>query len=459
MAARASSIGPTAEVARTIALLNGSPDRPVAFDGARAIPVHEFLSHVHGVAERLPAVSHVLNLCEGRYRFLVTWCAALVRGVPTLLPPSRAPAVILEMLERFPDAIAIGDEGCSDGIRLERLPPRYHSLPEPLPAAAGGVPQLAADLLAAIGFTSGSSGAPEPQLKRWDHFCLSTAHNARTIAAHLDQPGPAHLLATVPAQHMYGMETSVLLPLLGGAAIHSARPFFPADIAAALGELPAPRVLVTTPVHLRALVESRLPLPPLAVILCATAPLGQALARAAEAATGARLLEFFGSTETCVIGYRRSALDDAWTLHPSVCIDTRSDGALVSADWLVQPVLLQDLIETLPCGRFRLAGRASDHLEIAGKRASLGELTRRLLEIDGVQDAVVFQPDAAGPVQRVAALVVAPELAEAQLLAALRESIDPAFLPRPLRIVPRLPRNDTGKLPRQALLDALREIN
>jgi acyl-coenzyme A synthetase/AMP-(fatty) acid ligase len=440
-------------------MLCGSTDRILAFDGNRPISAGEFLAHVHGVAALLPPASHLLNLCEGRYRFLVTWCAALLRGMPTLLPPSRAPAVILEMLERFPEAIAVGDQGCSDGIRLERLPPRYRSLPEPLPAGAGGLPALPAELLAAIGFTSGSSGPPKPQTKRWGDFCLSNAHNARVIAAHLGATGPANLLATVPAQHMYGMETSVLLPLLGGAAIHTARPFFPADIAAALSELPAPRVLVTTPVHLRALVESGLPLPPLAVILCATAPLTQGLARAAEAATGAHLLEFFGSTETCVIGHRRSAREEAWTLHPSVSIESRPEGALVSAEWLPQPVLLLDLIENLPGGRFQLAGRASDHLEIAGKRASLGDLTRRLLALDGVQDAVIFQPDGDGPVQRVAALVVAPGRTEAQLLAALRESIDPVFLPRPLRSVPRLPRNDTGKLPRQALLDALRETH
>jgi len=33
----------------------------------------------------------------------------------------------------------------------------------------------------------------------------------------------------------------------------------------------------------------------------------------------------------------------------------------------------------------------------------------------------------------------------------LRQRIDPVFLPRPLLIVERLPRNATGKLPQQAL--------
>jgi acyl-coenzyme A synthetase/AMP-(fatty) acid ligase len=58
-------------------------------------------------------------------------------------------------------------------------------------------------------------------------------------------------------------------------------------------------------------------------------------------------------------------------------------------------------------------------------------------------------------VRRIAALAVAPGLDEASILQALRGQCDPVFLPRRLRCVERLPRNDTGKLPRQALLDLL----
>jgi acyl-coenzyme A synthetase/AMP-(fatty) acid ligase len=36
-------------------------------------------------------------------------------------------------------------------------------------------------------------------------------------------------------------------------------------------------------------------------------------------------------------------------------------------------------------------------------------------------------------------------------MARLRERIDPAFLPRPLKLVERLPRELTGKLPRAAV--------
>ena len=48
-------------------------------------------------------------------------------------------------------------------------------------------------------------------------------------------------------------------------------------------------------------------------------------------------------------------------------------------------------------------------------------------------------------------LVAAPQLDAARLLGALRQRIDPVFLPRPLLFVARLPRNATGKLPQEVL--------
>jgi acyl-coenzyme A synthetase/AMP-(fatty) acid ligase len=81
-----------------------------------------------------------------------------------------------------------------------------------------------------------------------------------------------------------------------------------------------------------------------------------------------------------------------------------------------------------------------------------------VLAVPGVHDAVVFQPEApaGAAVHRVAALVVAPGLKESDVLAGLAGTMDPVFLPRPLRLVEQLPRNEVGKLPREQLLVALR---
>ncbi len=98
-------------------------------------------------------------------------------------------------------------------------------------------------------------------------------------------------------------------------------------------------------------------------------------------------------------------------------------------------------------------------MNIAGKRASLGDLNARLLSIPGVRDGVIFMPEAPAGASslRTAAMVVAPGMTRAQLLDALRELIDPAFLPRPLVLVDALPRNETSKLPRAAVLQHFAE--
>ncbi|MEN5118495.1 AMP-binding protein [Luteimonas sp. TWI662] len=449
-----------AQAAGQLPLAVGEGARAVAFGGQGPVPLATFLAHVRGVAAMLPDAPCALNLCEDRYRFLVAFCAVALRGQTTLLPPSRTRGAIDDVRARHPDSYCVGDRGdcgCeADGATSGAMPPHYLRLPEVLPLAfADDMPTLVADAVVAIGFTSGSTGVPTANAKTWGSFYASTKQNLAALADLHDATLP--VVATVPPQHMYGMEMSVLLPLLGDVAVHGARPFFPEDIAAALRDAPAPALLVTTPVHLRTLVDSGVALPPLAAIATATAPLPQALAAQAEARFGCEVRELFGSTETCIFARRRTACETAWTPFAGVRLQPVPDGTLVTAPHLPEPRMLADIVELDAQGRFVLRGRQADMIEIAGKRASLADLTRRLLAIEGVRDGVICQAataDAYG-VRRIAAVVVAdPALDDATLLAALRESTDPVFLPRRLRRVDALPRNETGKLPRAAL-DAL----
>ncbi len=444
------------EAPQRLPLLSANdPQRVVAWHAGVAISAARFLADVHAVAETLPAAPSAVNLCENRYAFMVAFCAIALRGQASLLPSSRAPQAVDEVMQAHPGCYALGE------LPLDPAPRGYLQLPAldaARPLTAQPVwPLIPAEQVVAIGYTSGSTGVPSANLKTWDSFHASNAGNLALLRAAVG--ARFAVVTTVPPQHMYGMEMSVLLPLLGEVGVHAGRPFLPADVAAALAEVPAPRVLVTTPVHLRALVESGIVLPPIAAMLSATAPLPPELARAAERRFAAPLLEVFGSTETCVFASRRAASEQDWTLYEGVTLHPQPDGTAVEAPQLAAAVTLADIVSLSDGGRrFRLRGRHADMLEIAGKRASIGDLTRRLLAIPGVQDGVVLQlddGDALG-VHRIAALAVAPGLDEHAILDALRLAIDPLFLPRPLRLVDALPRNETGKLPRAALLDLLR---
>jgi acyl-coenzyme A synthetase/AMP-(fatty) acid ligase len=97
-------------------------------------------------------------------------------------------------------------------------------------------------------------------------------------------------------------------------------------------------------------------------------------------------------------------------------------------------------------------------VKLAGKRASLAGLNRILCGIEGVRDGVFVAPEdiEADPGARLSAFVVAPGHSQDEILAALRARVESAFLPRPMLMVPALPRDALGKLSRQALA-ALRE--
>ena len=439
-------------------LATADPQRVLAWRGGYTLSVAEFLADVAHAARLLPASGSAINLCDDRYLFMVGFCAAASLGHATLLPASRAPHAIAEVQAGYPGTYVLGEAmSCDtfpDMIRLPEPGMGQRRVGTETPAL-----RVSGAQTAAIGFTSGSTGRPTANIKYWQSFSDGSALNANVLASAIGlRAGEiAHVLATVPAQHMYGMELSVLLPLFGPFAIHAGKPLFPADIAADLARMPSPRVLVTTPIHLQSLLRETMELPALAAIVSATAPLSAELAAEAERRFNAPLIEMFGSTETCVIAHRRTALGSDWRLHDNVALNPQPDGTMVTAVHLSEPVLLQDIVELVADRSFRLCGRNADLLEIAGKRASLADLTRRLQSLDGVKDAVVFQlePVATSTIRRIAALAVAPGRTHKQLMAELRLAVDPLFLPRPLRLVERLPRNETGKLPREALLAAL----
>jgi acyl-coenzyme A synthetase/AMP-(fatty) acid ligase len=304
--------------------------------------------------------------------------------------------------------------------------------------------------VAAIAFTSGTTGVPTPHVKLWG--ALAQGARAEAQALGIDGLAGATLVGTVPPQHMYGLESTVLLVLQHRFAMDGGRPFYPRDVREALARVPAPRVLVTTPVHLRALDLDETELPQLASIVSATAPLPEEAAARAERRYRAPVLEIYGFTEAGMVASRRTLDGETWRMLPGVALRRDGDAWWAENGHVPAPARFSDLIDVLDGERFVLRGRASDVVNVAGKRASLAGLNAQLLAIPGVTDGAFFVPDDdGGGVRRLAAFVVAPGLSARHLREELRRRVDPAFLPRPFWLVARLPRNATGKLAREDL--------
>jgi hypothetical protein len=422
--------------------------RPGAIFASRSgqpIRVETFLHDVAALAELLPDRGYVINLSPDRYRFAVGFAAALCRKQVNLLPPHDAPDLLEQLRTDYPDLYCLTDAASPmPGLAAFQYPPRLrHTGPSP------AVPVIAAQQPAAVLFTSGSTGRPRPHSRSWGELVNSAlAEGARLDLAGL---GRASLLGTVPHQHSYGLESLLMLALQHGMTLHAERLFYPADINAQIAVAPRPRILVTTPVHLRVLLAEPEPPPPVDLVLCATAPLAAQLARAAEARFAVSLYEIYGCSEAGQIAARRTALTEEWCCLDGIVLRQDATGIWASGVPIATETVLPDVIELRDPTRFLLHGRIADMVNVAGKRTSLVHLNYHLNAIDGVRDGAFVVSDAADTdaVNRLTAFVVAPGRSAEFILTELRRRIDAAFLPRPLCLVPALPRNALGKLPRE----------
>ncbi len=410
------------------------------------LSIERFLWDVSRLAASLPDRPYLLNLCADRYHFAVGFAAALLRRQVSLLPPNETPDLIERLVSQYPGVYCLSDRTMgSDSLETMLFP----ELGDPGMAALP-IPDVPETQIAAIVFTSGSTGEPVPYRKTWGS--LARVALAEIEILRLRARSGMALIGTVPPQHVFGLEATVLMVMQGGFALHARRPFYPADIRAELASMPRPRGLVTAPVHLRVLLAEPDDLPPADFLLCATAPLSPELAAQAEARFGAPLYEIYGCTESGGIASRRTIETGEWRAMTDVTLRTDGTGTWVKGGHVEIEVPLADVIELRGRGRFLLHGRTADLVNIAGKRTSLAHLNYHLNSIEGVCDGAFVVPEQESEaVTRLAAYVVAPGLSTEVLMNALRQRIDAAFLPRPLHFVDVLPRNETGKLPRQAL--------
>jgi len=415
------------------------------------VSVARYCADVQALARWLPAGRWVINLVEDRYHCAVLLGACAVSGRVSLQPSSQSHAVLRQLAGAYPGCHAL-----LDAAPAQPLPVPTLYMPPLAAGAAPAIPQVPRDATVAVLFTSGSTGQPTPHAKTWGRLVA----NGRSEAQSLGLDGCPHtLVGTVPAQHSYGFESTLLLALHGGCAFWSGKPFYPQDLADALDAVPRPRLVVTTPFHLAHIVASDVQLPAVDRWLSATAPLDAALAAQVEQASGAPVHEIYGSTESAQLATRRTVQGPEWALMPGVQLEQQGDATWAHGVHVEGRVPLSDVLAVQPDGRFTLLGRHADMVNLAGRRTSLAYLNEMLRGIDGVQDGAFFLPrdDALRQVGRLAAFVVAPKVPAAALQAALRERIDPVFLPRPLVQVPALPRNATGKLLRATLEQLYRD--
>ena len=296
-----------------------APDARIAVRAGAPIGAGQFVADVMALAQQLPPAQYVLNSCRDRYLFAVGFCAALITGRTSLLPPSRAPEVLAQLSLRFPDTIYLTDEAGHIVALSGTAEPTYWQ--PSAGASAWPPPAIAREHVAAIAFTSGSTGEPQPQLKTWGG--VADGARAETVALQLDEApmNDVVLIGTVSPQHMYGFESTVLMALHGPCAFAAEHPLHPDEVRAVTTQIGGRRVLITAPVHLWALAESARSMPALDRVVSATAPLALELAQRCESMWDTRVFEVYGCTETGMVATRRTVDGPVWTTMRDVRIE------------------------------------------------------------------------------------------------------------------------------------------
>jgi acyl-coenzyme A synthetase/AMP-(fatty) acid ligase len=279
----------------------------------------------------------------------------------------------------------------------------------------------------------------------------------------------------VPVSHSYGF-SNLLTPLIGrGVPMVISRDRTPRAI---LGDLARSNATVFPgmPVFYQAFCEMEhvLMLPKLRLCISAGAPLPVATAKRFQKKFNLPIHSFYGASECGGICYDRKAANqnegfvgeamNGVNLEPvdpersASQIYVRS--AAVGDGYFPEPdeeklgngIFVPDDLLARDGSGFKIVGRISDVINVAGKKVNPAEVEARLLRFPGVRQAVVFGRESVLRNEEVAACVVAaPDVSETDLLRFCRGALSSWQAPKRIFIVDAIPANERGKISRRQL--------
>lgn len=428
-------------------LLGSLTPRTIAFYNGDIIDTNQFITHILTVMKVLPKCKYSINLCDNRYHFLVVFAASVLLNKISLLPSSRLDKEITQLGILYSDSCKIDDKFILQAIK------------NPVSTKIDAQKMMVETTqVVAIVFTSGSTGTPSAHQKIWGQLSQSAKRIKQRFG--LNQSQQHNIVALVPAQHMFGFETTIIYPLVNEVAIYDLCPFYPLDAENALSQIAKPNILVLTPLHLKACSMAGITWSKIDFVICATDKLPQKLAIAAEKSLATKVVEIYGCSEIGAIATRQTSQSEHWQLLADYKIADTNKQTQLCVPELPQIIEIPDQIKIIDKQYFELLHRKSDIIKIGGKRGSLADLAHKLKAISGVADAVFILPDeVAGKRLRLAAFVVAPDKNIAQLRQELAVFVDAVFLPKPFIKLTELPYNALGKLPKSTLLALLKQPN
>ena len=319
--------------------------------------------------------------------------------------------------------------------------------------------------------TSGTTAAPRA-IRFRSHQLLADCNQI------CDTKGITHAdlnFAVIPVSHSYGF-SNLLTPLIArGVPMVLSRDRTPRAVLDDLAKTNA-TVFPGMPVFYQAFCEmENVPaLAKLRLCISAGAPLSTAVAKKFAEKFNLRIHSFYGASECGGICYDGDTTSDAegfvGQAMKGVSIEMLGGGAppsrirvrsaAVGDGYFPEPdneklgkgVFVPDDLLTRESSGFRIVGRISDLINVAGKKVNPAEVEAQLLRCAGVRQAVVFGRESPLRNEEVAACVVAStHVSEGDLLRFCRGVLSSWQVPKRIFVVDAVPVNERGKISRRDL--------
>jgi len=361
-------------------------------------------------------------------------------------------------------AAALSTCQCAGLVTVARAAPLVRKVDNCIPGWGDAPPSL-------LKLTSGTTAAPRAIRFRSEQLLADCNQICDTMGiTDVDLN-----FGLIPISHSYGF-SNLLTPLLArGVPMVLSRDRTPRAVLVDLARTKA-TVFPGMPVLYQAFCEmENIPaLPKLRLCISAGAPLPTVVARKFQEKFEMPIHSFYGASECGGICYDRGGSNEIEgfvgqamkDVHLELVDETTSasqvrvrsaavgDGYFPEAEEtkLGRGVFVPDDLLTKMANGFRIVGRVSDLINVAGKKVNPAEVEAHLLRFGGVRQAVVFGRESALRNEEIAACVVADvDVREADLLEFCRNQLSGWQAPKQIFIVDAIPVNERGKISRRDL--------
>ena len=317
-----------------------------------------------------------------------------------------------------------------------------------------------------IKLTSGSTGKPKGILTTEENLLADCAQICTSMDIRADDVN----FGAIPLSHSYGFSNLVMPLIVQGTPIVISNDYLPQTIIDACNRYRC-TVLPGIPMmfdHLAATERGRFST--VRTFISAGAPLPPSTSRKFRERFGAPIHSFYGCSECGGITYDRAgagaergtvgrAMDDVTILVRHSRLVVRSNSVALGywqdsfAPFANGEFVTDDLAEVRD-GEVVLTGRASDLINVAGKKINPREIEAIILQIEGVRQVKVYGEAAGARGEVVAAAVVAsPDVTRELVRAFCRERLSLHKVPRIVKLIERIPVDERGKILRSALAE------